>query len=144
MNKYLELKNKQEKEFNNFPMKFAFGNEQFVKMMGNWGLKPSDTDQIICLSGTGGFILKKDKDAFLQMCKRHEQEVEEAIKNDTDGTGFIYEMFYYELANHEYCITYSFDDTLNALNMRYEDVVNNEIMFNVLKKAANDVCENCA
>lgn len=38
MNKYLELKMKQSKEFRKLPMKVAFGKKQFEEIMKQWGL----------------------------------------------------------------------------------------------------------
>ena len=39
MNKYLALKKKHQKEVNEFPFGFAFGNQQFKEMMKNLDLK---------------------------------------------------------------------------------------------------------
>ena len=49
MNKYAELMNKQEKEFNDFANKhmfFAFNQKQFDEGMAKLGLKPTDTDKV--------------------------------------------------------------------------------------------------
>lgn len=37
MNEYRKLKDRHQQEFNALPMGFAFGNEQFSKMMVGWG-----------------------------------------------------------------------------------------------------------
>ena len=44
--KYLELKQRQQKEVNDFPFGFAFSNQQFKEMMEKFGLKETDTDKI--------------------------------------------------------------------------------------------------
>lgn len=59
----------------------------------------------------------------------------EAILADTDGTGFIKDMFLYELANHEYCITYDLEPTLDALHLSEDDVLNDEKLMHELKLA---------
>lgn len=132
--KYIELKEKQQKEVNDFPFGFAFSNKQFDEMMEKFKLKPSDTDKI-CSIGCGGFVKKTDVKAMEEMFKRHKQELEEEIKNDKDGTGFICEMFEYELANHEFCISNNLDETLDALGLTKEQIERNENLKNGLNKA---------
>ena len=50
--------------------------------------------------------------------------------------------FIYELANHEYCITYNVDDTLDALNITLEELKNDERLKKILKEATNEYLEN--
>ena len=40
MNKYAELRSRQQKEVNALPLGFAFSNRQFEEMMKGWGLDP--------------------------------------------------------------------------------------------------------
>ena len=101
MNRYEELKNRFQQEINAFPMKWAFSKEQFDRSMQELGLDPADTDKIIGIPG-GGFIRKSDKKAFIELFSRREKAVEAAIAEDVDGSGFVCDMFRYELANHEY------------------------------------------
>lgn len=58
-----------------------------------------------------------------------------AIDNDPDGTGFIYEMFYYELSNHEFDYTRELDDTLYALGYTLDDIKTNLKLKTGLEKA---------
>jgi len=51
MNKYTDLKNRQQEEFNAFPLGAAFGNKQFAEMMQAWGLTENDTDKIYSIGG---------------------------------------------------------------------------------------------
>ena len=44
-------------------------------------------------------------------------------------------MFNYELANHEYCITWDITDTLESLGLTREDIENNKNLKNGLEKA---------
>ena len=53
----------------------------------------------------GGYVQKKDADLLHQTTERHNKEMEAAIAEDKTGEGFIYEMFLYELDNHEYGYT---------------------------------------
>ena len=63
MNSYTELRNRQQEEFNAFPLGAAFSNAQFDEMMRKWGLEPTDTDKIYRLPG-GVFLRKSDSPAF--------------------------------------------------------------------------------
>ena len=116
MNAYKQLKDKHQNEMDAFPLGAAFSKEQFEKMMQGWGLTVNDVDKI-CSLGCGCFIRKSDKERFLEMSARFKKEMQDAIAADKTGDGFIYEMFLYELANHEYCITYDYEDTFDALSL---------------------------
>ena len=41
----------------------------------------------------------------------------------------------YELANHEYCVTYDYEDALNALGMTFCEVKSNDVMYKALLEA---------
>lgn len=133
-NQYQELKDKHQKEFNEFPIGFAFSDEQFKEQMEKLGLTADDEDKIVGI-GAGGFIRKDDVDKFNDMNARHRAEEEEAIKNDTTGEGYIKDMFDYELANHEYGYTYDLTDTLASLGLSMEDINKDKRLQNGLNLA---------
>jgi len=135
--KYIDLKQKQQQEVNEFPFGFAFNNKQFKEMMENFGLKETDTDKIYSI-GAGGYIRKTDSEAMEKMFERHRQEMQDEINNDKKGTDFVYEMFRYELANHEYCITYDLEPTLNSLGLTEKQVYENPKLLAGLKKALKE------
>lgn len=135
-NIYLKLKNKQQKEIDNFPFGFAFSDEQFKEMMNKWGLTENDTDKIYSL-GHGSYIRKADTQAMENMFNNHKKELWEEISKDIDGTGFIYDMFVYELANREYCYTQDEQETLDYLGITTEDIQNNTNLKKGLRKAIN-------
>lgn len=135
MNKYIELKNKIQKEVDEFPMGFAFSNEQFEKMKEELGVKE---DSELLSIGAGGFIRKTDKEAFHELFNNKAKRIDEAIAEDKTGEGFIKDMFLYELANHEYCITYDLEDTLYALDLTYDEVMNDERLLRGLTLAKNE------
>lgn len=142
MNTYQELKDRHQKEMDAFPLGAAFSNSQFEEMMQKWGLTVKDTDKI-CSIGGGCFIRKSDKEAFFNMLKRFKNETNAAIAADETGDGFIYDMFYYELANHEYCITYEYDETFDALGLTEEQVAADKRLLHGLKKAEKNYLKNC-
>ena len=137
MNMYLELTKKHQKESNEFPFIFAFSNEKLIEGMAKLGLKEYETNKLLSL-GNGAFIRKSDKEKLNQMFNRHEEELKKAINEDLTGEGFIYQMFNYELANHEYCITYEIDDTLNALGLTMDEIRNDDKLLHGLKKAIDN------
>lgn len=133
-NLYNDLKRKQEKELNNFPMFFAFSNKQFDEGMKKLDLQPTDTDKIYSF-GYGGYYRKSDAKKLNEMFEKHGNEMKQNIKADKTGEGFIYDMFSYELSNHEYCITYDLDETLEVLCLTMKDINNNKNLSYGLKKA---------
>ncbi len=130
MNKYTSLKSKHQAEVDAFPFGFAFNESQFNEMMTKWGLTPDDTDKIYKIGG-GGYIRKTDSEAMNEMFERHEAERKAAMQDDE----YLYEMFNYELANHEYCITYDLTDTLDALGLTIEEINADPRMADALKRA---------
>ena len=138
MNKYTEMKERQQKEVNALPIKFAFSNKQFDDIMSEWGFSPDDTSKIYKLGSTGGFYRREDSALIFGTLERHEIEKREAIAADTDGTGYIYDMFLYELANHEYCVTYDLEPTLDACGLTEEEVLASPALLAGLKKAKKD------
>ena len=140
VNKYIELKEKHRKRFNDFSIGFAFNNEQFKKMMNNWGLKESDTDKI-CSIGANGFIRKTDLKAFEKMYYEIKKERDESIEKDKTGDGYIKDMFLYELNNHEYGYTGDVEETLETLGFSYEDIENNLNLKHGLELAKKEIWE---
>lgn len=132
---YKELKSRQEKEMNSFPMKWAFSKDQLEKGMRELGLAPEDTDKVYSIQG-GGFYLKTDADALHELIERHESEFEEAISADKSGDGFIFEMFDYELGNHEYIITWDLTPTLDTLGISVEQLNSSKALLKGLGDAA--------
>ena len=140
MNKYAELRQRQQQETNALPLGFAFGNWQFEEMMRGWGLDPEkDLDKIYRLGGTGGFYKKADAQLIRDTFNRHEVELEAAIAEDKTGEGFIYEMFLYELDNHEYGYTGDTEDTLDALGYTAEEVQGEPRLKRGLEKAVTAI-----
>lgn len=140
MNKYAEMRQRQQQEVNALPIGFAFGNRQFEEMMSGWGLDPEkDLDKIYRLGGTGGFYKKTDAQLIRDTFKRHEEELEAAIAEDKTGDGFIYEMFLNELADHEYGYTGEYEDTLDAVGYTWEEVQADKRLLHGLEKAAQKI-----
>ncbi|MCI8351951.1 MAG: hypothetical protein HFJ86_12455 [Oscillospiraceae bacterium] len=140
MNKYAQLRNRQQGEFNALPLGFAFGQKQFDEMMQSWGLDPEKDVYKIYSIGAGGYIQKKDADLLHQTRKRHDAEMAAAIAEDETGEGFIYEMFLYELDDHEFGYTMDTEDTLDALGYTKDEVLGDPRLKRGLEKAVTKIC----
>ena len=135
---YKELKDRQQAEINAFPFIWAFNENQFADGMRRLGLDPTaDRGQIVHVGG-GGYIRKADKKALEDLFAKHRRELQEAIAADKTGDGFIYDMFYTELANHEYSYTGDVTDAVNACGLTVEQLNANPALIKGLKKAADD------
>lgn len=130
-NLYVELKNKQETEFNSFPIKFAFSKEQEEKGLEELGL--ASADEAIGIGG-GGFIRESDKQAFYDMLEKFDKEHTQMLENPK----YVVDMFKYELANHEYGYTYDLEPTLEACGLTIEEVNNNLILKKGLAAALEE------
>ena len=133
-NQYEVMSSRHQKEVDEFPIMFAFNSKQFDEGMRKLGLEPTDTDKIYSIGG-GGYIRKTDSDALTEMFNRQSEEMEKAIAEDTTGEGFIYDMFCYELNNHEYNYTHNVSDTLDCLGLTMEMVNADKRFLHGLKKA---------
>lgn len=132
MNKYKLMKENHQKEVNEFPMFFAFSQEQFAEGMKKLGLDPNEKDKICPIGSSGGFLLKSDVKKFKEMMDRHDKELKDTMSNDDQ---FIFDMFDYELGNHEYVVTYDPTDAIYALGLTETEVQNDERLYNALTKA---------
>ena len=88
---YVQMKERHQKEVNEFPMMWAFNNDQFAQGMKKLGLQETDTDKIYRIA-PGGFIRKTDADKLDEMFTRHEKEREEAMAADIDGMGYLFQI----------------------------------------------------
>jgi len=134
MNSYIKFKEKKQKEVDNFPIFYAFNNKQLEDNLKKLGVNKKDIVSI----GYGGFIKKADRHAFYKMFDEHKKEFDEQVKSDE----FVYNMFQYELANHEYCITYDINDTLDALDLTLEQINEDKRLFELLTRAKKDYLKN--
>ena len=142
-NIYTKFKERQQKETNDLPIHFAFGDRQLKEKAEELGF--SSVEELIenvTGIGAGGFVLKNDLDLVLETFKRHSQEMDKALKNDD----FLEDAFEYELSNHEYIMTYDISDALRPLGITYEEYQTNERYQRVMKDAVKkymDHMEKC-
>lgn len=139
MNRYADLKQRQQEEFDTFPIQFAFNDRQFAEAMAALGLEPTDTDKVYKAPG-GGIYRREDGPRLKAMMDRFDQELKDAIAGDQTGDGFIYEMFLYELDAHEYGYTMDRSDTLDALGYTADEVLGDPRLKRGIEKAVTEIC----
>ena len=139
MNRYADLKQRQQAEFAAFPMQFAFSDQQFAEGMAALGLSPTDTGKIYKAPG-GGFYRREDGPRLEAMMERFDRELAEAIAADGTGEGFIYEMFLYELDAHEYGYTMDTEEALDALGYTAKQVLGDPRLKRGIEKAVTEIC----
>ncbi|HDF3152199.1 DUF7659 family protein [Staphylococcus chromogenes] len=108
---YLDLMEEHKREIDQFPLFFAFNDEGIEE--GKRKVNAKEDDKIVHV-GMNGFVKKADLDAFKDMLDRHEKE---HYKNMLESQEYVYHMVKYELANHEYNISYDVTDAFEACGL---------------------------
>lgn len=119
METFSQMKKRHEIERNNIKWKFAFGEEQFKKMLEEWNLtdKPEDLKQIVSI-GYGGYILKKDLPEMTAILDRQKEEEKQARKHKK----FLKEKILYTMANYEFGYTMDDNEVLEHLDLKAEEM----------------------
>lgn len=132
---YKEFKERQQKEKNNLPIYFAFGNEQLQERANELGFESiNDMINNVVGIGAGGFCKKEDYQNIINTFKKHNEELKENLKNDE----FLKSAFRYEMSNHEYIVTYDIYDTLRVLEITLEEYQKSERMQKLFEEAKKD------
>lgn len=114
---YLDLKKKHEEELSNFPIAYAFNDQQLKDGLEKLGAEKSEC---VTVFGHGDIVKKTDAPRFIDMLKRHTEEIKEALRADEE---FAEAAFRYEMDNHEYAISYSADeDVLGCFCISFKDL----------------------
>ena len=132
--KYTEMREEHQKKVSDFLDKycfFAFNKAQFSKGLAKYNIAEEDAPKRIRSFGGGVFILKEHAKELTELTSTLNQEMEAAAA-DPD---FAYQMCYYELADHEYCITLDVAETLQALGYTLEEVERDVILAKALERA---------
>lgn len=129
---YDEMRADHQKKVDALPMYFAFGDSQFKELMQKLGYQEEEKflNDIFTI-GAGSIVLKKDKDLVLNTFLENEKEMDKALEDDD----FLQSAFEFELANHEYIITYDIMDTLRALGISLKEYQESERMQRIMNQA---------
>lgn len=141
MNRYDEMRRRQQEAFNRLPIKFAYGKKQFEEMLKEFGINENPADKLFRMPIGGGYYLKTDADQIRAWQKATIEELANEIAEDTTGEGFISEMFYSELSNHEYSYTMNDEYTLDELGYTREEIESNPALKNGLELAKQKIID---
>ena len=112
---YLDLKKRHQQEFEDFPIAYAFNDQQLKEALEKLG---ATKEECITVFGHGDIVKRTDAKALIKMMKRHDDEMKQKLKDDVD---FAEAAFLYEMDNHEYAINWSADeDVLAAFNIDFD------------------------
>lgn len=119
MKTYRELKEQHQIEVNEFPLGFAFGNDQFVEMMSKWGLDANNKEDLrkIVSIGAGGFVQKKDVPAMEEMFGRQKNELKEFRKDRAE----LKKAILHEMLNIEYGYSHDDEHLCDNLGINFND-----------------------
>lgn len=140
METYREYCDRKTRVYNEFANKYifwAFNDEQFAEGMRELGLNIDDTDKI-CHTYLGGYILRERAAEHKELIDKLDKELKELMQN----YDFAVDAFCFELANHEYCITYDCRDALGALDLTIKDVNENPTLRSALRYAKEKYLAN--
>ena len=136
METYKQMKDRHQSEVNALPLAFAFSDKQYKKQLEAWNITEEEAaaGAIVGIGG-GGFIRTSDREKVISTFNRIREEERAAIAADPDGSGYIFEMFYTELLNHEYRYTLDPAETLDELGIDPEELQKNKALKAGLEKA---------
>lgn len=109
-NKYINLKNRIAEIIGGLPYFYAFNEEQLKRGMEKYNVSIKDGLKRI---GYGAFV-PKDKVEVVNNGFDKCERLREEFLSDYDN---LVEALQYELANHEYCITFDHEDAVKALGL---------------------------
>ena len=112
---YLELKKKHQKEFEEFPIAYAFNDKQLEEALEKLG---ATREECITIFGHGDIVKRTDADALIALLEYQDEEMKQRLKDDPD---FAEAAFLEEMDNHEYAINWSADeDVLDCFNITFD------------------------
>lgn len=114
---YLDLQEKHRQEINNFPIAYAFSEQQLKEALEKLGV--GSVKECVTIFGHGDIVKKENAKPFVDMLKRHTKEVKEALKDKE----FAEAAFLYEMDNHEYAINWDGDaDVLSCFGIDFNEL----------------------
>lgn len=115
---YLDLQEKHREEISNFPIAYAFNDEQLKEALEKLGAK--STDECVTVMKSGDIMKRENAKPFLDMLKRQVKEVQDLLLSDQE---IAEAAFLYEMDNHEYAINWSGDeDVLRCFGLDEKDL----------------------
>lgn len=112
---YLDLKKRHEKEFEEFPIAYAFNDKQLEEALAKLN---ATKEEVVTVFGHGDIVKRENVKALIALLERHDKELKQKLKDDVE---FAEAAFEYEMDNHEYAINWSADeDVLAAFGIDFD------------------------
>ena len=102
---YLEMKRRHEEEMNDFPIAYAFNDEQLQQALEKLGA--TSRKECVTVFGHGDIVKRENAKPLVDMLERHTNEIRDKLREDVE---FAEAAFLYEMDNHEYAINWSADE----------------------------------
>ena len=114
---YLDLKKRHQKEFEDFPIAYAFNDKQLEEALDKLG---AAKDECVSVFGHGDIVKRENADALIKLLEDQREELLQRIRDDED---FATAAFAYEMDNHEYAINWDGDaDVLDCFGITFEKI----------------------
>lgn len=112
---YLDLQARHRKEFEEFPIAYAFNDKQLEEALEKLG---ATKEECVTVFGHGDIVKRSNAKALIKLLGQHDKEMKQKLIDDAE---FAYEAFLYEMDNHEYAINWSADeDVMAAFNISFD------------------------
>ena len=109
---YLDFKKRQQKEFEEFPIAYAFNDKQLEEALEKLG---ATKEECVSVFGHGDIVKKENVNPLIALLGRHTRELRDKLREDKE---FAEAAFLYEMDNHEYAINWSADeDVLDCFSL---------------------------
>ena len=138
----MELRNRQQKRFDDFCNQyafFAFNHDQLLDGLRKLNITEEEAAEKLYSMGGGGYYLKEKAAEFNSIITLGDKERREAAADPETGDKYLFQMFYYELNNHEYSYTGEMEETLDSLGYTWEDVKADQRLGAALLKASQQI-----
>ena len=114
---YLDLKEKHRKEFEEFPIAYAFSEKQLEEALEKLG---ATREECVTVFNHGDIVKKTDAKRLVELLERQQAELLTRIMDDIE---FAEAAFLYEMDNHEYAINWTADeDVLACFGITFEQI----------------------
>lgn len=138
MNLYQQQKHQQQEVINEFLKQyafFAFSDAQFKEGLQAMGITEQEAPAALVSFGAGGYIRREYANQLKEILAQPIRERAAALADPETGPQFAFDMFLYELNNHEYSWTGDTGEALEALGYSFDDVAADPVLSEALKKA---------
>lgn len=142
-NVYTRFKQQQNAETDDFCRKYcewAFGQEQFKKLLDKLKLTEEQLKEKYQRFIGGGIILRDKVDDWNKLCDRHEEALKKKLFSNKT---FAYAAFMYEFNNYECGYTGSYNRALNALGLDLDDIIESPKLLEAYNKATKTYGKWC-